>query len=107
MEHLIAGYRRFRTEVWPTERARYESLARAGQRPETLVIACSDSRVDPQTVFGVGSLVAFGVANQSLDSHRRHRFRLRFGVGHSWHAVGSLVGQAIVPAGGLSGRRRL
>jgi carbonic anhydrase len=47
MERLIEGYRRFRAEVWPGERARYEALARRGQRPETLVIACSDSRVDP------------------------------------------------------------
>jgi carbonic anhydrase len=54
MERLLEGYRRFRTEVWPRERARFESLAKQGQRPETLVIACSDSRVDPQTIFGAG-----------------------------------------------------
>jgi carbonic anhydrase len=52
MDRLIAGYRRFRAEVWPVERARYEALAKWGQRPETLIVACSDSRVDPQTVFG-------------------------------------------------------
>ena len=51
MDHLIEGYRRFRAEVWPAERARYERLAEKGQRPEAMVIACSDSRVDPQTVF--------------------------------------------------------
>jgi carbonic anhydrase len=54
MERLLEGYRRFRAEVWPRERVRFESLAQQGQRPETLVIACSDSRVDPQTVFGAG-----------------------------------------------------
>ena len=52
MDRLIEGYRRFRAEVWPSQRARYERLAEAGQAPETMVIACSDSRVDPQTVFG-------------------------------------------------------
>lgn len=52
MDDLINGYRRFRTDVWPAERDRYRTLAEAGQRPETMVIACSDSRVDPQTVFG-------------------------------------------------------
>ena len=52
MERLLQGYRRFRAEVWPRERARFETLAHQGQSPETLVIACSDSRVDPQTVFG-------------------------------------------------------
>ena len=51
MDDLLNGYRRFRTEVWPAERARYESLSRRGQAPKTLVVACSDSRVDPATVF--------------------------------------------------------
>jgi carbonic anhydrase len=63
MERLIAGYRRFRAEVWPAERARYEALAREGQSPETLVVACSDSRVDPQTVFGAGPGELFVVRN--------------------------------------------
>ena len=52
MDTLIEGYRRFRSEIWPAERARYERLAKRGQRPETLIVACSDSRVDPQTIFG-------------------------------------------------------
>ena len=52
MDALIEGYRRFRAETWPTERARYEALSHWGQSPETMVISCSDSRVDPQTVFG-------------------------------------------------------
>jgi carbonic anhydrase len=52
MDPLLEGYRRFRAEVWPAERARYEALARWGQSPETMVVACSDSRVDPQTIFG-------------------------------------------------------
>jgi carbonic anhydrase len=63
MERLLAGYRRFRAEAWPAERARYEALALKGQRPETLVIACSDSRVDPQTVFGAGPGELFVVRN--------------------------------------------
>jgi carbonic anhydrase len=63
MDRLIAGYRRFRTEVWPAERARYEELAREGQSPETMVVACSDSRVDPQTVFGAGPGELFVVRN--------------------------------------------
>ena len=51
MEELIAGYRKFRSETWPAERARYEALAHWGQSPETMILACSDSRVDPQTIF--------------------------------------------------------
>jgi carbonic anhydrase len=49
---LIEGYRKFRAEIWPSERARYEALAHWGQRPDTMIVACSDSRVDPQTIFG-------------------------------------------------------
>ncbi|HZH25665.1 MAG TPA: carbonic anhydrase [Azospirillaceae bacterium] len=63
MDRLLEGYRRFRTEVWPAERDRYETLATKGQSPETLVIACSDSRVDPQTVFGAGPGEIFQVRN--------------------------------------------
>lgn len=63
MDKLIEGYRRFRAESWPAARAHYEALARSGQRPETLVIACSDSRVDPQTVFGAGPGELFVIRN--------------------------------------------
>ena len=52
MDDLIEGYRKFRADVWPAERARYEALANWGQSPETMILACSDSRVDPQTIFG-------------------------------------------------------
>lgn len=63
MDRLLEGYRRFRANVWPLERARYEALAQKGQSPETLVIACSDSRVDPQTVFGASPGELFVVRN--------------------------------------------
>jgi carbonic anhydrase len=63
MERLLEGYRRFREVTWPAERARYEALAKWGQQPETLVIACSDSRVDPQTVFGAVPGEMFVVRN--------------------------------------------
>ncbi len=60
---LIDGYRRFRAEVWPQERARYEALAHWGQSPETMVVACSDSRVDPQMIFGAVPGELFVVRN--------------------------------------------
>ena len=63
MDRLLEGYRRFRSETWPAERARYEALSKRGQNPHTLVIACSDSRVDPQTVFGAGPGELFVVRN--------------------------------------------
>ena len=63
MQRLIDGYHRFRTEIWPAERALYEALAKWGQSPETLIVACSDSRVDPQTVFGAVPGEMFVVRN--------------------------------------------
>lgn len=63
MQRLIEGYRQFRRDVWPENRARYEALSRDGQRPHTMVIACSDSRVDPATVFGLGPGELFSVRN--------------------------------------------
>ena len=63
MDRLIEGYRQFRRDDWPADRARYEALATWGQRPHTLVIACSDSRVDPQTVFGAVPGELFVVRN--------------------------------------------
>ncbi|WP_149540189.1 carbonic anhydrase [Siccirubricoccus phaeus] len=63
MQRLIEGYRRFREETWPQQRARYEALAAAGQAPETLVIACSDSRVDPAVIFSAAPGELFVVRN--------------------------------------------
>lgn len=63
MQRLLEGYRRFRAETWPAERARYEALAKWGQSPETLIVACSDSRVDPQTIFGTVPGELFVVRN--------------------------------------------
>lgn len=48
---LIDGYYRFRGNEWLAERERWQELA-AGQSPKVMVIACSDSRADPATIFG-------------------------------------------------------
>jgi len=63
MDELIAGYRRFRQETWPQQRARFEALAAQGQKPQTMIIACSDSRVDPQMIFAAGPGELFVVRN--------------------------------------------
>lgn len=66
MDRLISGYRKFRSDTWPRERAGFEELAAEGQRPSAMVIPCSDSRVDPQMVFGAGPgelVVVRNVAN--------------------------------------------
>jgi carbonic anhydrase len=63
MDDLIAGYRRFRADTWPREKARFEALAARGQKPRTMVIACSDSRVDPQMIFSAAPGELFVVRN--------------------------------------------
>jgi len=63
MDDLIEGYRRFRSGTWQSERSRFEELSRLGQRPRTLVIACSDSRTDPQMVFNAAPGELFVVRN--------------------------------------------
>jgi carbonic anhydrase len=65
-ERLLDGVRRFRSEVFPNQRALYESLAAQGQRPHTLLIACADSRIDPEllTQSGPGQIfVARNIGN--------------------------------------------
>lgn len=63
LKPLIDGYRRFRATEWPTERERFEVTADQGQQPHTLVIACSDSRVDPQMILGARPGELFVVRN--------------------------------------------
>ena len=48
---LLPGYRRFRDTRYQSERDRYLRLGQEGQRPATMVVACSDSRSAPETVF--------------------------------------------------------
>jgi carbonic anhydrase len=63
MDALIAGYHRFRTGAWPDRRALFERLADQGQSPRALVIACSDSRVDPTMIFDAAPGELFTVRN--------------------------------------------
>jgi carbonic anhydrase len=63
MDDLIAGYHRFRAGTWQAERSRFEALSRLGQRPRALIIACSDSRTDPQMVFNARPGELFVVRN--------------------------------------------
>lgn len=59
---LIEGYRRFREHGWNPRRERWAAL-REGQEPRVMVIACSDSRVDPAQVFDADPGDIFVVRN--------------------------------------------
>ncbi|MBN8528802.1 MAG: carbonic anhydrase [Caulobacterales bacterium] len=60
---LLTGYHRFRQDRWPEARAEYEALAEKGQKPHTLIIACSDSRADPALIFDAAPGELFVVRN--------------------------------------------
>ena len=62
LAHLIDGYRRFRQTGWARRRERWEQLKQA-QEPQVMVIACSDSRVDPAQIFDVDPGEIFVVRN--------------------------------------------
>jgi len=62
LARLLAGYRRFRATAWTPRRDRWAAL-REAQSPEVMVIACSDSRVDPAQVFDVDPGEIFVVRN--------------------------------------------
>ena len=62
-EHLLNGYRQFIEGRYLQETQRYRSLARDGQAPETMVIACCDSRAAPETIFGSAPGELFVVRN--------------------------------------------
>lgn len=60
---LLEGYHRFRVGVYGEQKKRFDQLASEGQDPRTLVIACSDSRVDPVHIFDTHPGEIFVVRN--------------------------------------------
>lgn len=48
---------------YTAERERYRQLADQGQKPQTLIIACCDSRAAPETIFDAGPGELFVVRN--------------------------------------------
>lgn len=59
---MLDGYARFRANEWIAERERWEILGE-GQSPRVMVIACSDSRVDPTQIFDTRPGEIFVVRN--------------------------------------------
>ena len=54
LDVLKAGIRRFRTEIYPAQAETYEKAAREPQRPAALIVACADSRIDPELIAQSG-----------------------------------------------------
>lgn len=62
-EYLLNGYKNFMSGRYVDERERYRVLADTGQKPQTLIIACCDSRSAPETIFDCGPGELFVVRN--------------------------------------------
>lgn len=65
MKTLLEGYERFRDGYWQQHKELYSTLARDGQSPSAMVIACADSRVAPETIFDCAPGDIFVVRNVS------------------------------------------
>ncbi|WP_201401160.1 carbonic anhydrase [Kaistia sp. 32K] len=60
---LLRGYAAFRDNRLPQESSRYKVLAETGQRPQTMILGCSDSRAAPETIFDAAPGELFVVRN--------------------------------------------
>lgn len=65
MKQLLEGHARFRKGLWRRHKARYTQLAKDGQAPPAMVIACADSRVAPEMIFDCAPGEIFVVRNVS------------------------------------------
>ena len=62
-ENLTDRFRRFKHRHFEPNADHYEELATYGQSPDTMLISCCDSRVDPETIFSAMPGELFVVRN--------------------------------------------
>jgi carbonic anhydrase len=87
LQDMIEGYRRFRETAWNRERDRWSELA-AGQSPKVMVLACSDSRVDPTLIFDARPGQMFVVRNVA-------NLAPPFETSHGYHGVSAALEFAV------------
>jgi carbonic anhydrase len=88
VKKLIDGFQSFKQNFFGKDSEFYQKLRKRGQRPEIMIISCSDSRVDPANLFGTkpGELfVIRNVANlvppyQPDDNYHGSSAAIEFGV---------------------------
>lgn len=73
MEKLLEGFRRYKAEVYPQQHDLFQELAWQ-QKPDTLFIACSDSRLVPGMMLqaGPGELFVCRNAGNIVPSYGEH-----------------------------------
>jgi len=87
LQDMIEGYRRFRETGWNRERERWSDLAE-GQKPKVMVLACSDSRVDPTLIFDARPGQMFVVRNVA-------NLAPPFETSHGYHGVSAALEFAV------------
>ena len=63
VEELVNGFKNFRKSYFEKRSKVLQQLAEKGQSPQTMVICCSNSRVEPSILFGTGPGDLFVVRN--------------------------------------------
>lgn len=85
---IITGYQAFRKKYVTSDTAVMQSLAYHGQKPDNMIVACCDSRVDPSVILQCdpGDLfIVRNVANivppyEADESHHGTSAALEFGI---------------------------
>ncbi|MBL7004250.1 MAG: carbonic anhydrase [Gammaproteobacteria bacterium] len=63
IERMVRGFRTFKDKNYWGDVSPFETLVREGQKPKVLLIACSDSRVDPAITLGLAPGDVFVIRN--------------------------------------------
>ena len=63
VKELVTGFKNFRTNYFEKKSQILQRLSQEGQSPKTMVICCSDSRVEPSILFATGPGDIFIVRN--------------------------------------------
>lgn len=85
IDSLVAGFKAFRVTNFEQRPALYEALVN-GQQPEVLMIACSDSRVDPALLLNSQPGELFVVRNVANLVHPTRQTTITMAPAPRWNS---------------------